>query len=79
MQLNQFWQEQLALIEEIDPGEAKKNALDKVKKEANMLINTLSITSETTDFKTHELPLARIKKIMKQEDEVGAWGGRRGC
>lgn len=74
MQLNQFWQEQLALIEEIDPGEAKKNALDKVKKEANMLINTLSITSETTDFKTHELPLARIKKIMKQEDEVGACG-----
>jgi hypothetical protein len=26
MQLNQFWQDQLALIEEIDPGAANKSA-----------------------------------------------------
>jgi len=32
-------------------------------------IITYDDNTEQTDFRTHELPLARIKKIMKSEEE----------
>lgn len=40
-------------------------------------IEALDVT--TTDFRNLELPLARIKKIMKMEDEVQALLGGRRC
>ena len=37
---------------------------------SNQLSGIQNINSDEHDFKTHQLPLARIKKIMKTDEDV---------
>ena len=66
LQLHQFWQEQIQCIDKVDPIVQQQ-----VQQQELQLHQFWQEQIQCTDeFKTLELPLARVKKIMKSDEEV---------
>lgn len=52
-------------------------SFERITNAATAVITSDAISDAQEDFKTHELPLARIKKIMRLEDDVAELGAPR--
>lgn len=77
LQLHMFWQQQMREISDVDPGAWRRVAAARAQLADRLLalartpaFAPLRRCADAEDFKTHQLPLARIKKIMKSDDDV---------
>ena len=67
MRVHLFWTEELRKIQDMDPG-SKEFSLFLTKFEN--LPERVPSAENVSTFRHHALPLARIKKIMKTDEDV---------